>query len=126
MRQKRFAFVFVIFILLIVILADSGNLPRGITRLYSFSYGDKVGHFLLMGLLGFFLNRATLASHPNDKPALVVLKVSAALAFFVAFEEISQQYFPYRTFSMVDLAFSLAGVAIFSWLAFLFRRKEMN
>ena len=107
----------VVFALLIVILANSGDLPRFISNLYDFPYGDKVGHFLLMGLLSYTLNRAALAAREDMRPASVIWAVSLTLAFFVTLEELSQQFFPRRTFSLLDLAFSYAGIAFFGWLA---------
>ena len=126
MRRNWPTFLIVICVLLIVILADSGNLPRSITQLYRFPHGDKVGHFLLMGLLSFFLNRTALASLQDCRPASVTWRVSLALAFIVTLEELSQQLLPKRTFSLVDLAFSHAGIALFGWLAWLVTRKKNN
>lgn len=116
MRKHWPTFLIVICALLIVILANGGNLPRPITRLYDFPYGDKLGHFLMMGLLSFFLNRTAIASLPNPKPATLIWKVNLALAFIVTLEEFSQQLFPRRTFSLLDLAFSYAGIAFFGWM----------
>ncbi|MBC8333900.1 MAG: VanZ family protein [Anaerolineales bacterium] len=116
MRKNWPTFLTVIMALLIVILANGGNLPRSITRIYDFPYGDKAGHFLIMGLLCFFLNRTALASFPGSRPATLIWRVSLILAFVVTLEELSQQYIPRRTFSLIDLAFSYAGIAFFGWL----------
>ena len=116
MRKNWLTLLIVICTLLIVVLADSGNLPRPVTQLYRFPHGDKVGHFLLMGLLSFFLNWTALASLPDRRPAPVIWAVSLALAFLVTLEELSQQFFPKRTFSLIDLAFSYAGIAFFGCL----------
>ena len=124
MNKKWISVSLVIFTLLIVFLADSGNLPRFIRDLYDFPYGDKVGHFLLMGLLSYALNRTTLASNVDKKPASVIWAVSLSLAFFVTLEELSQQFFSRRTFSLLDLAFSYAGIAFFGWLARLVVKKR--
>lgn len=115
MKQKHFTLLLLIFILLVVALADSGHLPHFIRQIYDFPYGDKLGHFLLMGLLSLMMNRVALAARPNKKPATVILTVSLILAFFVTLEELSQQFFPSRTFSLLDLASSYAGIAVFAW-----------
>lgn len=77
---------------------------------------DKTGHFLLMG--GFaaisviaFAGRRLGA---RRVPALGVLAVVVAV---VLIEEFAQLWLPHRTFSMVDLASSLAGVACFGAIA---------
>ena len=132
MRKKWISILFVIFTLLIVILADSGNLPRSIKNLYNFPNGDKIGHFLLTGFLSLVLNWTALASRASKvernktdlKPASVVFRVSLTLAFFVTLEEFSQKLFPRRTFSLLDLLFSYAGIAFFAWLAYFFSKKK--
>jgi len=124
MKIKWLSILFVIFTLLVVILANSGNLPRPIKNLYNFPYGDKAGHFLLMGLLSFVLNWTALTSNADKKPASVLWAVSLPLSFFVTLEEFSQIFFRRRTFSLLDLLFSFAGITFFAWLAsFLQRRK---
>ena len=123
MRKNWPTYLIVICALLIVIMVDSGNLPRSITRLYDFPNGDKLGHFLLMGLLSYFLNSTAIASLPRIEPATLIWRVSLTLAFIVTLEELSQQFFPRRTFSLVDLAFSYAGIVFFGWLVV---RKNRN
>ena len=122
MKQKWFIFLPVIFLLLIVTLANTGYLPRSIRQLYDFPFGDKVGHFLLMGLINFLLNWMVLASRSHPKPASVIWKVSLAFALFTTLEEFSQQFFPRRTFSLLDLGYSYAGIAVSALLVFRLRR----
>jgi len=124
MKKNWFAILLVIFALVIVVLADSGHLPRSIRNLYDFPCGDKVGHFLLMGLLSYVLNRTALASRANLKPATLIWIVSLTLAFFVTLEELSQQFFPRRTFSLLDLLCSYAGIVFFGWLAWRSDREK--
>ena len=110
----------------IVILANTGYLPYAIRRLYDFPYGDKLGHFLLMGLLSFVLNWTALASHPIPKPVSVILRVSLIFAFVVTLEEFSQQLFPRRTFSLLDLAFSYAGIAFFAFSVWILKGDRLQ
>lgn len=107
----------------IVILANTGHLPYAIRQLYDFPYGDKLGHFLLMGLLSFVLNWTALASRATPKPVSVILRVSMIFAFFVTLEEFSQQFFPRRTFSLLDLAFSYAGIALSAFLVWILKAR---
>jgi len=60
--MKAFSVIFLAFILVVIVLADMGELPLSIRALYRFPYGDKVGHFILFGLLNFFLTLAFLSS----------------------------------------------------------------
>ncbi len=129
MRKKQISIFLVIFALLITVLANIGYLPLSIYRLYDFPYGDKIGHFLLMGLLSFSLSSTALASRAslaNFRPASIVLKVSLLLTFFVTLEEFSQKFFHRRTFSLLDLAFGYAGIAFFGWLVWFLQRKRKN
>ncbi len=136
MKRKWLSITLVILTLLIVVLANSGNLPRSIKNLYNFPYGDKVGHFLLMGLLSLVLNWTALASSApapeaersgvDKKPASVIWAVSLSLSFFVTLEEFSQILFPRRTFSLLDLLFSLAGIVFFAWLASILQEEKLK
>ncbi|MBT7073828.1 MAG: hypothetical protein HN922_02845 [Anaerolineae bacterium] len=127
MKKNRIPISLIIFALIIIFLADSGNLPRVIRQLYDFPNGDKIGHFFLMGLLSYTLNQAALSTRNsssnkkrNDRDlnlGRLIWTVSLSLAFFVTFEEISQIYFPHRTFSLSDLAVNYLGIALFAWIA---------
>lgn len=103
------ALLALISLLLIVRAADAGQLPDFITQLYNFENGDKVGHFLLMGSVAFLL---TLAMPKAWRlPGLILL------AGLITLEEFTQRIFKTRTFSLLDLAFSLAGVTVFGLLS---------
>ncbi len=127
MKKNWLAIATIICALFIVFLADSGNMPRFIKQLYDFPNGDKAGHFFLMGLLSYVLNRTALVSRVATQETVqseldlnlprVIWTVSLMLAFFVTLEEVSQQLFPRRTFSFTDLVFSYAGIVFFAWLA---------
>jgi VanZ family protein len=105
----------------IIILADRGALPGFITRLYAFPYGDKVGHFLLMGSVAFFANlalharRIAVAKYP-------ILLGSLCVAILVTLEEFSQLFFPARTFDLLDLTASLLGIIMLGRAALLLKK----
>jgi hypothetical protein len=50
---KWIALCFILFILVIVLLADLGIIPGFLAGLYNFPNGDKVGHFPFDGDPGF-------------------------------------------------------------------------
>ncbi len=120
--MKKTAVLFLIFIIVIVILADVGSLPRFIHVLYDFPNGDKLGHLILYGLLNFFLTRAFLSSLPSRPRGWVTLSIGLILAFFIALEEYSQKYFASRTFSYLDLLASFLGVIVGGWAAIKIKR----
>jgi VanZ family protein len=111
--MKRLAVCFAIFIIGIIILADLGML--GILKfLNRIPYADKAGHFLLYGILTLFLDLALFRAHPNLSPNLLAFRVALILVLFIGLEEASQQYFPSRSFDLLDLTFSYLGVFCFS------------
>lgn len=115
--MKYAAVAFSIFIVIVVILADQDAIPPAIRALYDFENGDKVGHLILFGLLNFFLTSAALSALQNRTSIRVALSVGLILAFFIAAEEFSQQYFSARTFDLIDLAASYVGLVIGGWVA---------
>ena len=119
--MKYAAIAFSIFILVVIILADRDAIPPFIRALYGFPYGDKVGHFILFGLLNFFLTRAFLPRFALNRK-LIALSVGLTLALIVAAEEFSQQFFSARTFDLVDLAASYVGVFAGGWAAWKFKK----
>jgi hypothetical protein len=95
----------IVFVAWVILSADRGSMPGFIAALYRFPNGDKLGHFLLMGVLAFII---TLALPRRFQPAGL-----AVLAAVLALEEFSQQFINHRTSSWLDLICSLAGVAVF-------------
>jgi VanZ family protein len=115
--MKYISVLFLIFIIAVIVLADNGSLPHSIRAIYDFPNGDKLGHFILFGLLNFFLTRTFLSSFPSQPRGWVTLSIGLTLALFIALEEWSQQFFFTRTFDFVDLFFSYAGIVTFAFLA---------
>ena len=116
--MRYFAALFLAFIIGLIVLADADLLPDFINAIYDFPNGDKVGHFVLYGLLNFFITRAFLSSLPTRRGSWVTLSVGLILALFVALEEFSQKYFDSRTFSYLDLFASFLGVIVGGWVAY--------
>jgi len=127
--MKWVAVLFGLFIVLIIVMANLGAL--GILGfINSIPYGDKVGHFILYGILTFLIDLSFLRRNTNSSsasvrpnPNLIVLRIALILAFLIGLEEYSQLYFPSRTFDLVDLAFSYLGLIFFSWLALRIKKK---
>jgi VanZ family protein len=110
------AVLFAVFIILIIVMADMGGL-RFLRLINRIPYGDKIGHFILYGILTLLVDLALFRSLPDLRPNLITLRVASILALLIGLEEFSQQYFPNRSFDLVDLASSYLGVIFFSWLA---------
>jgi VanZ family protein len=114
--MKWLTILFTIFIILIIVLADTGNLGI-LAVLYHIPYADKLGHFILYGILALLINLTLFRSVQPDRRKGVVLFSGVVLALLIGLEELSQQYFSHRTFDLVDLSASYLGVMCFSWLA---------
>ena len=104
------------FVAYIVYSADQGSMPAVIKHLYDYPNGDKLGHFLLMGSLAFVVALAL--------PERWKLRGLLILAGLLTLEECSQMLFPRRTFDLLDLACSLAGIAVFGGLNWILTRHK--
>jgi hypothetical protein len=114
--MKWYAIVIILVVILIVILADAGRLPGAITILYDFPEGDKVGHFLLMGLLSFLV-AMSVSARLRLEAGRAILLVCLAVGLLVTLEEASQNFFVTRSASWGDLLSSYAGIAASGCLA---------
>lgn len=80
---------------------------------HSVPYGDKIGHFLLFGLLGLLLNIALRFHVLTTKPIKIHWSTAIVLVFAVI-EEFTQLSNPHRTFDLVDIIFDGLGVWVMS------------
>ena len=114
--MKWLTVLFTLFILLIIVLADTGNL--GILAIvYRIPYADKVGHFLLYGILILLINLTLFRSIPTRSRIRIAAASGLTLAILIGLEELSHSNFSNRTFDLVDLSASYLGLIFFSWLA---------
>ena len=114
--MKWLTILFTLFIILIIVLADTGNLGI-LDFIYQIPYADKLGHFILYGILVLLINLTLFRSIRSQNQNRIVLLSGLTLALLIGLEELSQQNFPNRTFDLVDLSASYLGVIFFSWLA---------
>ena len=59
--MKWLTIFFALLLVVIVIAADLGELPGFLKSIYDIPYGDKIGHFILVGLLSFFTNSSQIS-----------------------------------------------------------------
>ena len=116
--MKYVSAFFLLFIITVIVLADQGSLPVFMKVMYRFPYGDKAGHFILFGLLNFFITSAFLSSHLPQPRSRLTLSVGFVLALFIGAEEWSQQFFSTRTFDLIDLSASYLGLLVGGWMAY--------
>jgi len=121
--MKYLAVGFALFILAVIVAADMGVIGPYLKWLTFFG-GDKLGHFLLFGMLSLFVNLALFQSLPGRDPTRVVVISCLILALVIGAEELSQNIFSTRTFSWLDLTASYLGVALFSLLSLKIRNTH--
>jgi VanZ family protein len=114
--MKWLTILFTLFIILIIVLADTGRL--GILMLVNrLPFGDKAGHFILYGILALLINWTLFRSLPSQSRKWIAVFSGLTLALLIGLEEFSQQFLAERSFDLVDLTFSYLGVTFFSWVA---------
>ena len=114
--MKLFTMLFIGFLILIVVVANLGLGPTIFPFIYLIPGGDKIGHFLLMGLLSFLVN-TLLKGTRTQILSFELLKGSIIVGVIVTLEELSQLFLMYRAFSLIDLIFDYAGIFIFGYFA---------
>ena len=114
--MKWLTILFALFIILIIVLADTGNL--GILGIvYRIPYADKLGHFILYGILTLLINLTLFRSVPDQSRRRIAVVSGLILGILIGLEEFSQRNFPSRTFSLGDLMASYLGIFFFAWMA---------
>jgi hypothetical protein len=107
-----FALVFVA----VIIMANTGTLGP-LDQVYDVRYGDKAGHFVMLGMLALLTDLALFRLAPRRGTIEVVFIVGAALAALIALEELSQLWVPRRNPDPFDLLASWAGIVAGSLVA---------
>ena len=123
--MKWLALGFFVFLAIIVVLADQERLPPVLQVYKIIPLGDKLGHFLLMGVFSLFTNLAFNVSR-LQMGKFQVLKGSLLVAVVVTVEEFSQLFLAHRSFSLSDLAADYAGIFCFGYLACLWTLKRQR
>jgi VanZ family protein len=114
--MKWLTILFIVFIIVVIVLANNGKLGS-MHFIYDFPNGDKVGHFILFGILAFLLDLTAFQALPYADRKRVAVMIGLILALLIGLEEFSQKFIPERTSSLFDLLASYIGVFFFSWLA---------
>ena len=122
--RRKLAWVAAAWLIAIVALSATATLEPYVVLQWTHQLPgrDKTGHFLLMG--GFAgVSVLAFAGRRVAARRVSALAVTAGVALIVTLEEAVQLWLPHRTFSGVDLASSLSGVASFGALAGIWRAR---
>lgn len=114
--MKILLFVYVFILAFIVFLADRKGTRYILNFVGNIPYGDKIGHFCLMGFFAFLLDLVLNAK------TIKVWKISFLLGslfvlIVVTIEEFSQIFISGRSFDWSDLVFDYLGIFLFGKLA---------
>lgn len=124
MRRARLALLgFGLFLSCLVWLADSGQGRWLFGVAESIPGGDKIGHFVLFGILALLVN-LVMGATVIRCGKFTVLKGSTIVMVVVIAEEVSQLFFVSRSFELLDLTADLAGIWIFGQLARIYLQRE--
>jgi hypothetical protein len=113
---------YVIVLVVIILVANRRSTRYLLDFIGNVPYGDKLGHFFLMGILSFLIN-LLLQSRTVGFGKLRYLLGSLIVLVVVSIEECSQMFIRGRTFDWGDLAADFAGIIIFGEIARLICRK---
>ena len=112
------------FVCWIIYMANMGinsiffQLVRGIP------YGDKLGHFIIYGVLAMLFNLAINCR--TFRFCHVSWQMGGFLVFTFAFiEELTQYFFPSRNLDYVDLLANLIGILLFNYLSRRIKKKYL-
>jgi len=117
-----FSLLFFIFILWIIYLADTGQNSRFFELIHGVPFGDKIGHFILYGVLTFGVVVAT-RFRVRKIASFTIFSGALYVTVFAVVEEVSQQFFAIRTLDGVDLFADGLGICLFSGLSYLLKQR---
>lgn len=107
--MTRLALSYATFLLLFILLVDSGALDSIALALNSVPLADKVVHFTMFGLLALATNMA-LARDGRLAPLAAVAAGTLLVAGLATLEEASNALVPCRNCSLADLAANYLGI----------------
>lgn len=104
-------FAFILFIAGVVWVANSPEGPDRLEFVRAIPYGDKLGHFFLMGVASFLVT--LLMQGKGWRLGKFLIPFGAFLVGEAVFlEEMTQLYLPTRTFSFEDLMADFLGIVV--------------
>jgi len=111
LRLRLLTLLYGLTLISLIVVAGRGSLVT--SYLAGLPAGDKIGHFVLMGLMAYLLN-SSFGGQEFRWRRIVVLKGSLWIGILVVLEEFSQIWIAHRSFEPADLAADFAGIWFFS------------
>lgn len=121
--MKILLVVYVFILAVIIFIASRKGTRYLLDFVGNIPYGDKLGHFFLMGFFALLVN-LVLNARTVRLWKFEYLLGSLIVLVVVTIEEVSQKFVSGRTFDWGDLIFDFLGIFVFGELArFIYRRK---
>lgn len=105
--------VFIGCIIWVLYQADMGKVPAIFDWVRGLPNGDKLGHFMVFGVLTLLLN-VSLKFRTVRLVFMPVYWGTLCVALFSVGEEISQYFIPSRRFDLLDLLADAGGILTFT------------
>ena len=93
-----------------VLVADLGLMPKISAFVQGYSGLDKVGHFILVGILAWLFNSAFRLGQLNLR-GLRIFVGTIVVVTVVTLEEVAQLWIYTRRFELIDLLAGYLGIA---------------
>ena len=116
MAVKGITALYVLLLSIIIYLANHREYYGVFAAIRAVSGGDKLGHFLLMGLFSYLVN-VSLRSRILTLRSQPLLLGSVIVYLAVTLEEFSQICLRHRSFDLLDLFCDYAGIWLFGRVA---------
>ena len=121
-KIKIITAIYILILVGIIFLADFRGTQYVLNFVGKIPYGDKTGHFGLMGIFSLLANLVLQAKTVQVWKLRYLLGTIIVLAI-VTLEEFSQKFIRGRTFDLSDLLFDYLGIFIFGEIARLICKK---
>ena len=111
MSARLLLLAFFISLVGLIVSVDSGSMPQLWGPVYAIPFGDKVGHFVLMGIFSFLANLSLNCREVRWAGRSMMLGTLIVFVL-VAGEEISQAFIATRSCDAVDFLADTAGILL--------------
>lgn len=115
-KLKRLSWLFFTFLAAVISLKNLGIGDRVFSMIDDIPLGDKIGHFIFMGIMVFLVNLSLRCKKVQIGP-MGIQKGLLIVAPLVLLEEFSQIFISSRQFSGGDLLADALGLLFFSYLS---------
>ena len=115
--MKWLTAIYALFLSAIIFLAAQGEYQHLFRFIRSIPLGDKLGHFLLMGLAALLVNLALSCRTFSLRRRSFLLGTWVVL-LLVTVEEFTQLFLTNRNFDPADLVLDAAGILLFGRFAY--------